>query len=81
MNRGIVTKLSTEYFKKAKGTITAVSEVDPSSLKLPENTNQTEFEVYTDLLDSTQVGFSTLFNTLFSFLKQKQKQKSSFLFF
>jgi len=45
--RGIVTKLSMEYFKKARGTITAVSRVD-----IPVVTEDTDFDVIADCLDS-----------------------------
>ena len=44
--RGIVTSLSMEYFKKARGTITAVSRVE-----VPTVTEDRDFDVTADCLD------------------------------
>lgn len=44
--RGIVTKISMEYLKKARGTITAVSKVE-----VPTVTTDTDFDVVADCLD------------------------------
>ncbi len=44
--RGIVTNISMQYFKKARGTITAVSKVE-----VPTVTTDTDFDVTADCLD------------------------------
>ena len=45
--RGIPTKLSTEYYKKARGLLIAESHCSP-----PAVTEDTDFEVYTDIIDT-----------------------------
>ena len=45
--RGIPTKISTEYFKKARGTLLAESVCTP-----PHVTEETDFEVFTEVKDS-----------------------------
>ena len=50
--QGIVTRLSGEYFKKAKGTITGVVQVDPTTLVVPAGEEQANVDVVTDLFNS-----------------------------
>jgi acyl-coenzyme A thioesterase PaaI-like protein len=47
--RGIVTSISIDYFKKARGTITAVSRV-----AVPQVTTDTDFDVVSECLDRDQ---------------------------
>ena len=55
--RGIPTKLSTEYFKKARGLLTA-----ESHCAIPEITGNTNFKVYADIRDASgdQVARTTV---------------------
>ncbi len=48
--RGIVTNISMQYLKKARGTITAVSRVE-----VPTVTSDTDFDVVAECLDPQQV--------------------------
>ncbi|KAI8927562.1 hypothetical protein BC831DRAFT_451876 [Entophlyctis helioformis] len=52
-HRAIVTRLEIDFFKKARGRITGVCELDPSTPLLPPSLTKTDARVVTDLLDAS----------------------------